>query len=237
MQSTQYKIPAGEESLACKVDYAEGRRDPSVICLQGGGPSGMQSTQYLATALQKHGRSVIRFDFSGQGASSGELTASSLKKRLMETEAILTYFGLKDKITVIGTSMGGAIACALTRERPVEGLVLFGPATYTPRAWEVPFGAGFSQIIREDNSFLESNIQELLHKFTGKVLYVTGSEDAVIPKGVVALYTKAISQCRESEQYIIPGCPHPIHVWALRHPKVRKIIEQKVIQLIGVTSQ
>jgi pimeloyl-ACP methyl ester carboxylesterase len=179
MRTIDYRIPAGEEIIACSVDYADVERTPAVICLHGGGPTGRHSMEYLAIALQAQGESVIRFDFSGQGDSTGEMAESSLAKRLLETKSVLDYFGLDDKISVIGTSMGGHIACALTKEVLIENLILFGPAAYTTRAWGVAFGSGFTEIIREENSFLDSDIVDLLRDFSGNALYFIGSDDEV----------------------------------------------------------
>jgi pimeloyl-ACP methyl ester carboxylesterase len=233
MQTIDYRIPAGKEILACSVDYADKVRTPSVVCLHGGGPTSRHSTEYLAKALQANGRTVIRFDFSGQGDSTGEMAKSSLKKRLLETKAVLAYFGLEDKLSVIGTSMGGYIACSLAKEVPIENLVLFGPAAYTRKAWSVEFGSGFTEIIREDNSFLDSDISDLPNHFTGNALYILGKNDEIIPKQVVKLYRRALSHCTRLEEYTIANCPHPVHRWALKHPNVRRKIEEKVLRIIG----
>jgi uncharacterized protein len=233
MHTIDYKIPAGEEILACQVDFADGVNTPSVICLHGGGPSGKESTIYLAAALQEKGKTVIRFDFSGQGQSTGEMANSSLKKRLLETRAVLAFFGLNDGISVIGTSMGGYIACKLIEEMSIESLVLFGPAAYTTRAWDVAFGSGFTEIIRQENSFLDSDIPDLLRNFTGNALYVIGENDEIIPKQVVELYKASLLHCHVLEIWAIPGCPHPIHRWVLKYPVVRRMIEEKVLRIIG----
>jgi len=232
MQTVDYKIPAGKEILACSVDYAEGARTPSVICLHGGGPSSRDSTKYLATALQTIGKTVIRFDFSGQGDSSGQMAKSSLKKRFLETKAVLEYFGLNDKISVIGTSMGGYIACTLAKEISITNLVFFGPAAYTTKAWDVEFGSGFTEIIREENSFLDSDILELPKYFNGNALYIIGKNDEIIPKQVVALYKNALSHCSVFEEYTILDCPHPIHRWAMKQPSARIKIEEKVLSFL-----
>jgi alpha/beta superfamily hydrolase len=232
MQTIDYSIPTDKEIIACSVDYADGQRTPSVICLHGGGPTGRHSTKYLATALQAKGKSVIRFDFSGQGDSTGEMAESSLAKRLAETKSVLDYFGVDDEISVIGTSMGGHIACALAQETSIETLILFGPAAYTTKAWDVAFGPGFTEIIREENSFLDSDIVDLLRDFSGNALYFIGSDDEIIPEQVVDLYKKALSHCNAFEAYTVVDCPHPIHRWALKHPDVRKEIEEKVLNLI-----
>ena len=235
MQTLDFRILAGQETLACCVDYADGKAPPTVICLHGGGPTNRHSTEYLATALQAKGKTVIRFDFSGQGDSTGKMAESSLKKRLFETESVLDYFGLTDKISVIGTSMGGYIACSLAKEVPLENLVLFGPAAYTTKAWEVEFGSGFTEIIREENSFLDSDILDLSNHFTGNALLIFGEDDEIIPKEVVDLYRQVLSRCSRFEEHTIAGCPHPIHRWAMKHPAVRRTIEEKVSRMICQT--
>ena len=233
MQTLNYNIPAGDKVLACQVDFADDCSSPTIICLHGGGPAGKDATGYLAAVLQQTGKSVIRFDFSGHGESSGKMTESSLAKRLLESKAVLDYFNLHDGISVIGTSMGGYIPCKLINEIYIENLILFGPAAYSTRAWDVPFGAGFTEIIREENSFLQSDIPELLAHFRGKALLIMGEQDEIIPPQVVALYKQALSQCSGFESLVILDCPHPIHRWVLSHPEVREEIEQKVVQFLG----
>jgi hypothetical protein len=233
MQTIDYRIPAGEEMLACTVDYAEGASTPSVLCLHGGGPSGRLSTEYLGTAMQAQGRSVIRFDFSGHGDSTGEIAESSLKKRFLEAKAVLAYFGSDDGISVIGTSMAGHIACALVKEISVENLVFFGPAAYSTKAWDVAFGSGFTEIIRKENSFLDTDIVDLLRGFTGKALHVIGEHDEAIPEPVIDLYKRALSHCRVFETYTIAGCPHPVHRWVQSHPAVRQRVVEKVLSIVG----
>ena len=232
MQTIDYKIPAGHELLACSVDYAGDASRPSIICLHGGGPSGKASTQYLAAHLQKNGKSVIRFDFSGQGESTGEMADSSLKKRLAETKAVMDRFNMGGKISVIGSSMGGYIACALAKEIQIENLILFGPAAYTIRAWDLPFGSGFTETIRAENSFMDSDIVDLLAHYHGRALFIIGEHDEIIPKPVVALYMQALSGCSVFEKYTVPDCPHPIHRWVMKNPHARAEIENRVLNFI-----
>ena len=237
VQTVEYTIPVGEETLACSVDYAEGASTPSVFCLHSGGPSDRHSTAYLAMALQAQGRSVIRFDFSGHGDSTGVIAESSLKKRFQEARAVLDYCGLDDGISVIGTSMGGHIACALASEVSVETLVFFGPAAYSAKAWDVAFGSGFTEIIRWENSFLDSNVGDLLQGFGGRALFVIGEHDEILPEQIVALYRQALSHCSFLEVYTIAGCPHPIHRWVQSHPAVRRRVVEKVLRVLDEESQ
>jgi len=233
MNTLEYRIPSGEETLECSVDYSETGETPSVVCLHGGGPSDRNATRYLSTALQAVGKTVIRFDYSGQGDSTGQMQRSSLKKRHAETRSVLDHFGIRSKVTVIGSSMGGYVASSLVKEIDVDNLILFCPAAYDRNAWEVEFGAGFTEIIRQKDSYLKSDIGELLHDFKGRALFIIGAKDEVIPTGVIELYTRALSNCSKLEMCTIEDCPHPIHRWILNHPVVRKEVQDRVQRFLS----
>ncbi|MFA6505641.1 MAG: alpha/beta hydrolase [Treponemataceae bacterium] len=232
MNTVEYRIESGKETLACSVDYSADRLKPSVISLHGGGPSSRRTTRYLSSVFQNVGKSVVRFDFSGQGDSSGEMHKSSLKKRFHETLTVLDFFGVDEGLTVIGTSMGGYIAAAIARKIPIKNLILFCPAAYSTDAWDVEFGSGFTEIIREKDSFLRTDIAASLESFQGRALLITGSEDEIIPKPVIDLYTQALSCKNGFEAFVIESCPHPIHRWADTRPDVRKNIEDTVLRFI-----
>ena len=112
-------------------------------------------------------------------------------------------------------------------------MILFGPAAYTTQAWDVAFDSGFTEITRKQNSFLDSDIVELLSHFDGNALFIIGSDDEIIPRQVIDLYKKALSHCSVFKEHTIIDCPHPIHRWVLKHPDVRKEIEERVQRIIG----
>jgi len=230
MQTRESRIPCGTQTLACSVDYARGSPEPSIISIHGGGPSSRRTTEYLGARFQAAGKSVIRFDHSGQGESSGDLLRSSLQTRLSEALCVCAYFGLSDHTTVIGTSMGGHVASALVREIPVDSLILFCPAAYSVRAWDVEFGGGFTGIIRSPESYRETNIRELLGEFAGTSLLVTGAADTIIPAEVTRLYHVALSGCKRFDTHVIPDCPHPIHRWVLNREEIRRELEDRVLK-------
>ena len=216
MKSVNYRISSGNEILACTADFAEGDIPPSVICLHGGGPSSRESTRYLSEVIQKHGRSVIRFD---------------------ETKSILKHFKLSEKITVIGTSMGGHVAGSLLKEFDIENLILFCPAAYDEKAWNIEFGSGFTEIIRTEDSFLNSEIFLYLKEFKGNALFVIGENDVIIPEEVISLYKEALSNSNKFESFTIQDCPHPIHRWSIKYPDIRKEIILKVLNTIGYKNE
>lgn len=233
METTDYQIACRGETLVCSLDESRDHAAPSVLILHGGGPSSRQSTVYLSKVLTAAGKSVVRFDHSGQGDSSGKMNESSLRKRLREARAVLEYFGLSNGITVIGSSMGGHIASRLVQEVEVENLILFCPAAYSRRASEIEFGAGFTEIIRETNSFEDTEIGEILSEFRGRALLIMGTDDDIIPETVVKLYEQALSKCRRFEEHLVGGCPHPIHRWVATRPTARKEIERAVVNFLG----
>ncbi len=90
----------------------------------------------LAHLARARGRSAVRFDYSGHGASSGTLEEGTIGKWLAEAEAVFRQAAPGPRV-VIGSSMGGWIALLLYRkllaEAPEEaarirGLVLLAPA-------------------------------------------------------------------------------------------------------------
>ena len=231
MKTVNYKIPAGCEILSCSVDFCNENTTPSVMFLHGGGASDKDSSAYLSPVFHQLGKSVIRFDFSGQGGSSGSLKESSLQKRNAEAKAVLDYFGIRDPLTVVGSSMGGYIASTLVRDCSVDSLILFCPAAYTAKAWDAGFSSGFTELIRAEKSFLETDIPEILEQFKGRSLFIIGSADDVIPREVVDIYTRSLGHSIKQETLIIEGCPHQIHLRIQGDPELQKLIEEKILSL------
>lgn len=228
MKTIEYSIPVGHEILSCSVDYVDETLPPSVICLHGGGPSSKKSTEYLSPIFNSHVKSVLRFDFSGQGNSSGTLKKSSLKKRYSEAKAVLDYFNMSTQLTVVGSSMGGYIASKLVQDYAVDNLILFCPAAYSKEAWEIGFSNGFTEIIRAENSFINTDIIAILKTYTGKSLFVIGSEDEIIPEKVTELYLTSLTNSSKLEKYVIENCPHPIHRWGQKNMEIQEKIKSKI---------
>ena len=225
MITEKYEIQAEDEILSCEVDYYDEKKiQPSVICLHGGGSSSKKSTEYLTPVFLEKNKSVIRFDFSGQGESSGEIKKSSLEKRNKEVKAILKYFNICENLTVIGSSMGGYIASTLVKDFDIENLILFCPAAYSQDAWSVRFDLGFTDIIRTEKSYLNSDIEDILSNYKGKSLFFIGSEDDIIPNEVVNLFDISLKNTIYSEKYILKNCPHPIHRWGIKNSHAQDFI-------------
>lgn len=106
-------------------------RGPCVLWL-GGFRSDMEGTkaQALAKWAQARGRAFLRFDYFGHGASSGEFEQGSIGRWRADALAVIDEL-TAGPLVLVGSSMGGWIAClaALARPERIAALVLVAPAT------------------------------------------------------------------------------------------------------------
>lgn len=118
--------PDGERMAWRKVDGA----GPTVLWL-GGFKSDMTGTkaQALADWAQARRRSYVRFDYFGHGESSGHFAAGTISRWRRDALAVMAELA-QDDLILVGSSMGGWIAClaALVVPERVRGMVLIAPA-------------------------------------------------------------------------------------------------------------
>ena len=131
---------AGERLAWRAVDGA----GPTVLWL-GGFRSDMNGTKAAALAdwAERSGRAFVRFDYSGQGESSGRFEDGTIGR--WRDDALAVADGLTEgPLVLVGSSMGGWLASlvALARPERVAGLVLVAPA---PDFTETLIWAGFSE--------------------------------------------------------------------------------------------
>ncbi|MGY3441514.1 MULTISPECIES: alpha/beta hydrolase [unclassified Bradyrhizobium] len=120
----------------------------------GGFKSDMSGTKAIALDAwaAEHGRSSVRFDYSGHGESGGEFVDGTIGRWLEESLAVFSQFCRGPQV-VIGSSMGGWMALLLAREiarrgkEKLAGLVLIAPA---PDFTEELMWKGFSPEIRAE---------------------------------------------------------------------------------------
>jgi pimeloyl-ACP methyl ester carboxylesterase len=125
----------GERKIAVRRREGKG---PGLVWL-GGFSSDMRGTkvQALDEWAARHGRALLRFDYSGHGESSGDFDTGTIGLWLEETVAVFSTHCHGPQI-VVGSSMGGWLALLLIRELvrcnatartpPINGLVLIAPA-------------------------------------------------------------------------------------------------------------
>jgi esterase/lipase len=228
-----FSFPACSDILQASIDYCGNDiPEPTILSLHGGGPAGRKGLAWLFAFLAQSGYSTLRFDHSGFGDSSGDIKQASLKKRCEEVH-IATEF-LKDKTadTLIAISMGGHIALEILPLLSIQNLILFCPALYSKHAFDIPFGGGFSDIIRQPYSYQDQDVIKNLRAFTGNFLLITAENDQIIPPDVIDLYKDNSVNCARREFLTLKGSPHPIHTWVLDKLEQQKIITDAVLDLI-----
>ena len=103
---------------------------PTVVWL-GGLRSDMGGTkaEALAEWAQASGRACLRFDYQGHGESSGAFRDGTIG--LWKADALAAIDQLTEgSLVLVGSSLGGWLACLVARERAerLAGLVLIAPA-------------------------------------------------------------------------------------------------------------
>ncbi len=130
---------------------------PTVVWL-GGFRSDMEGAkaQALADWARGRGRSYLRFDYFGHGESSGAFTVGTIGR--WREDALAMVDSLTDgPLVLVGSSMGGWIAClvALARPRRVAGLALVAPAAdFTQALMEPSFDAAARAALAGDGVWM-----------------------------------------------------------------------------------
>src|SRR5258705_9617644 len=103
---------------------------PTVVWL-GGFRSDMAGTkaEALADWARAAGRAYLRFDYFAHGESSGDFRQGTITRWREDALAVLDELTGGD-VVLVGSSMGGWIACLAAMARPelVEAMVLVAPA-------------------------------------------------------------------------------------------------------------
>ena len=127
------EVGTGAQARRIAIRIRDGA-GPPVVWL-GGFRSDMGATK--ATALDAWaagaGRRFVRFDYTGHGASSGQFADCTISTWLEDAEAVIAAHA-PERPVLVGSSMGGWVACLAARNRrargeaPPVGLVLIAPA-------------------------------------------------------------------------------------------------------------
>lgn len=173
---------------------SEGARTLAII---GHGVTGNKDRPFvvtLAEALARAGIPALRISFSGNGASGGKFTESTISKEVEDLGAAID--AVKDReIIYIGHSMGGAVGVLrAARDRRIKGLVSLAGMVHTKAFAEREFGMvkpgeGFmwddtncplSQKYMDDMAAIGSVVEQGASIHVPWLL-IHGSEDDVVP--------------------------------------------------------
>ena len=90
--------------------------------------------------------------------------------------------------------MGAYTAVKLLEYYQIRNLMLLVPAMYTSMAYTVPFNKGFTEIIRQPQSWRHSDAWDILSGYRGCLFIIAAENDEVIPQGVInKIYASAVN--------------------------------------------
>jgi pimeloyl-ACP methyl ester carboxylesterase len=177
--------------------YHHGRPGAREIVLIGHGVTGNKDRPFvvaLAEGLAAAGIPALRFSFTGNGASGGKFTESTISKEVEDLGAVIAAVGDRD-IFYAGHSMGGAVGGrrAATDAR-IKALISLAGMVHTQAFAQREFGStkpdeGFmwddpncplSQRYMEDMAQIGTVLNEA-SKIKVPWLLIHGTEDDVVP--------------------------------------------------------
>lgn len=191
-----------------RADRLAVKDDPRILLIHGAGASERGRFAPLRSTLHGCGIGSTAFDCIGHGETGGALHDSSLRSRTQQAEAVLDAPHGAALRAVVGTSMGAYNAVKLLETRALEALVLVVPGVYTPEAYDLPFGAGFSAVIRQERSWERSDAWDILGNFTGRLLVIAAEHDAVIPREIPERLFASAHQASWRKLCVVPGAEH-----------------------------
>ena len=191
---------------------------------------GMESSKeslkliHLGDSLSWAGFTVLRFDFTGSGESSGEFACITCTRHVEDLEA--AHGWLKERglgpAGVIGSSMGGTtalmyaggaegVAAVVTLAAPIDPRQLV-ERDFPPKAMALWRAQGFIEFNgrRLNTDFLEEamtiDVAEAVARITCPVLVIHGDADATVPVAQGRALYAALSG--EKALCILPGADH-----------------------------
>jgi len=197
-----------------------------------------------AESLTKEGIGALRIDFRGSGDSEGSFKDMTIEGEVSDAMVALDYlskcdFVDKEKIGILGLSMGGAVASITSGKNPlVKSCVLWAAVCH----FDIFFNRSQEEIsrIKDYGDFIDlggnpvgkkflaeiSNVKPLeeLKKTNIPVLIIHGSGDPVVPIQHAYDYYNGLKDTRQVELEIIEGADHTFNSieWE------KKVIEKTV---------
>jgi abhydrolase domain-containing protein 17 len=162
-------IPRGGDTVAA-VHLPNPAARHTILFSHGNAENIEQGMDFLR-ALRDAGFSVLAYDYSGYGLSTGRPTERAAYADADAAYAWLTRRGVPpERIIVHGRSLGGAVAADLASRRPIGGLVLESTFTSAYRVARLHPWIPFDRFRTADK----------LPRVTAPVLVIHGTDDEVI---------------------------------------------------------
>lgn len=203
----------------------------TILFVHGGALRGRELLLPLREELAKRGYGSYAFDLKGHGETGGDIKKTSLKEKVEQIAHIIRSYSIP-KTTIIASSMGGYVAVKVAEETAICNLVLLVPAAYDKEAYLLPFGEGFTDVIRKEESWRESDAFSALQKFTGNLLVVEAKEDAIIPKEIPKMLYDAAIKARSRNYILLENATHPVILWSVQHKETMDLLAESIVSVL-----
>jgi pimeloyl-ACP methyl ester carboxylesterase len=198
----------------------------TLVLMHGAGQSSSERYIAFAQLFADHGISVVSLDFVGHGKTGGEMSDNSLALRTKHALAVIKHWtGPDAPLILCGSSMSGhtALRVAAQLGERVKSLCLLQPAVYAAEAEDVFFGPDFTEILHKPDGWQSSLALQDAEVFTGTALIAIGTEDKVIPWGVIEALTKSLKRRSNAVRLeIFSGVGHELPTWIPEQELVRE---------------
>lgn len=179
--------------------------------------SNQQSPVDYAMRLAEQGYNGLAFDLRGHNKSEGDFASLSRQDFLEDSIAAYDFLHKKceiDETYAIGSSFGAYLACLLTLERSIAGLVLRVPASYPDEGFDKAQKTVSDAIDKygwraRKEPLADTRAHRALRSFAGRVLVVASGKDEIIHPNIVASYNDAVS-LEELSYVVMENAPHAI---------------------------
>lgn len=210
-----------------------------VLFLPGGGVNvGMDRFRGWQDDLASLGISSVSFNYSGVNGSGDSIDRSSLQSRVGEAACVSNWMKenvVAEEYILYGVSMGGYIALALVNEIPemFQKLILQAPAAYSSVAHNINFGEQFSNEIRKEGSWKNSESFEWLEKFKKPTLFIELEKDEIILAEIISRYKSMKTGDDYFKPMLIKGVPHDVWSETEEDKKFRNEIFNEISSFIN----
>ncbi len=179
----------------------------------------------LARILTSSGMACLRFDFRGSGDSSNFFEDMSLFTEMQDVDTVYRYlirkqFIDKEKIGVLGLSMGAVSAVYLASKYPVKSICLWSPVAFTSEIEKKILTAKLKKKVekkgkvylagsgfRIGKNFIDSlrmvDPQSAALNFKGHAFVIHSRDDAVINISHAVGYYKAFHNSSKSRKIML----------------------------------
>jgi hypothetical protein len=108
---------------------------------------------------------------------------------------------------------------------------------YSRRAYSLCFNDGFSKVIREQNSWFDSDAWDILNDFRGNLLLITAENDDIIPEDVVKKIFESATKSRNKFIHEVQGSPHQILSYLAERPQKFLEVIKQIISILDEGSE